>query len=158
MGVNRCRFTHALVRSALRREIGPSRAAHYHRLVGEALETLHADRLDEHLDELAYHYGEAAADGGPGDRAFQYTLEAAKRAAAQYASQTAALRYRRALELLEAARDIDGHTHCEILVALGKAELNASEFGEAQTTLRRAALEADSHTKWRRHTTLCAQR
>src|SRR5207302_3961520 len=144
IGVNRCRFTHALVRSALRREIGPSRAAHFHGLVGEALETVHADRLDEHVDELAYHYGEAAATGGPADRALHYTVEAARRAEGQYASQTAAERYRRALELLDADRDIDAHAHCEVLVALGKAELNASDFGGAQTTLRRAALEAEA--------------
>src|SRR5439155_27148171 len=101
VGVNRYRFSHGLVRSALRREIGDSRAAHYHGLVGEALEALFADRPDEHIDALAYHYGEALAAGGSADRALRYTLAAAQRAAAQYALETAAERYRRVLDLLE---------------------------------------------------------
>jgi tetratricopeptide (TPR) repeat protein len=143
-GIDRYRFSHALVRSALRQEIGASRAAHYHSRVAEAIEAIHEGRLDDHLDELAYHYGQALPSGGDSDRALHYTLAAADRATAQYASQTAAERYRQSLALLDAGGRPDDERRCKVLVALGKAELDTGDFEGARATLRRAALEAEA--------------
>jgi tetratricopeptide (TPR) repeat protein len=143
-GVDQYRFAHALVRSALRQEIGVSRVAHYHCREADALEVIHEGRLDDHLDELAYHYGQALPSGGPSDRALYYTLAAADRATAQYASQTAAERYRQALELLDAGGQPGDDRRCKVLVALGKAELDIGDFEGARATLRKAALDAET--------------
>lgn len=145
VGVNRYRFAHALVRAALRLEAGPSRTAHYHGLIGEALEAVYAGRVDEHADELAHHFGEAAAaDAALLDRAFRHTWRAAELAAAQYASEAAAERYRRALELLDAGGRTGEREHAEVLVALGEAQWHAGDYGLARQTLRRAVAEADA--------------
>ena len=51
----RLRFAHALIRDTLYEELPAARRASLHRLVAEALETLHAGDLDPYLAELAHH-------------------------------------------------------------------------------------------------------
>src|SRR5205823_9423790 len=61
----------------------------------------------------------------------------------QYAVETAAERYRRTLELLELDGQTDGRQHCEVLLALGIADLGSARYENARSALRQAAAEAE---------------
>jgi hypothetical protein len=101
-GVDRYRFAHALVRQTLHAELSTSRRARLHRLVAQALETLHASDLDAVITELAYHWGEA----GPAtahDQAVAYARRAGELAERRLAPEEAARWYTQARELLDGA-------------------------------------------------------
>ena len=61
--VGRYSFAHALVRSTLYEELSTNRRVRMHARVGLALEARYARRLDQHLDQLAYHFSEGALAG-----------------------------------------------------------------------------------------------
>ena len=89
-------FKHALTHEvAYGTVLGDRRRALHVALVG-AIERLHADRLDEHLEELAQH----ARRGDLRDKAVQYLRQAADRAAARSASHEAATLFEQALAVL----------------------------------------------------------
>ena len=71
-------FAHALMRSALYEELTTNRRVRMHWKVGEVLESRFASRLDAHLDELAYHFGEGALAGDP-SKAVEYARRAGER-------------------------------------------------------------------------------
>ncbi len=83
--VGRFAFSHALTRETIYEQLSAARRARLHRRAGEALEHLHAARLDEHADQLAHHFVQAGDD----DRSFDYQLRAARAAWRVYASETA---------------------------------------------------------------------
>ncbi|MGH2348953.1 MAG: protein kinase domain-containing protein [bacterium] len=96
-------FEHALIRQTLYDSLNTRRRTRLHQQVGEALETLYRARIDDHLEELAYHFGEtgtAAAEKG-----IQYNLQAARKAAGLYALEEAERRIAVAQELADAMGD-----------------------------------------------------
>ena len=103
----RYRFAHDLIRETLYAESPPAQRARLHMQIAEAVETLHANTLDLHLAELAFHYSEAAADAGPeepgasgrstAELAVDYALRAGDRAAGSLAYEEADRLYRMAL-------------------------------------------------------------
>ena len=70
-------FTHGLLQEAVLSSLTQVRRRELHGKVAEALERVHAGALDEHLEELAYHYARSADR----DRALEYLERAAARAA-----------------------------------------------------------------------------
>ena len=88
----RFHFTHDRIREVAHAELLPQRRRLIHARVVTALETVHADRLDEHTLTLAQHCQEAAL----WDKGVAYW----RRAAAQAAERSA---LRQAVECLEAA-------------------------------------------------------
>ncbi len=99
LGGDRFRFTHAMIRSALRDGLGHSRRARMHLRIADAIDTMFADD-PEHLHALAYHSAEAAAvDAKLGPRAVQRLDAAAKRAVEQLSFAEAADALQRAHEL-----------------------------------------------------------
>ncbi len=140
-GADRYRFAHALVRAALRDELSRSRRVRIHLQIGEALEALSADALDDHTDALAYHFSEAAPVGGL-DKAFRYTVAAAERATRVLAYADAAAAYGRALEMLPALPDQGPVRRCQLLVARAEAHDRAGEFEAAWRMAETACTEA----------------
>lgn len=112
------RFSHALVRTTLYDELTTSRRLRLHRDVGRAL----ADRPDAgaRLQELARHFGEAAALGEV-DRAIEYCRRAGDAARDELAFEEAAAHYERALGALELADDADLTARADLLLAMGHA-------------------------------------
>jgi class 3 adenylate cyclase/tetratricopeptide (TPR) repeat protein len=106
-------FTHALVQEATYGSILRQRRLELHRRVGECIERLFPDRLDEFYGLLAHHYGQA--EDWP--KAHEYLLKAAEEAARIAADAEALGYYRRALG-----------THAQV-------------FGERWDPVERAALE-----------------
>ena len=86
-GIGHYRFAHALVRSTLYDELRPTRRARLHQRVGAAIETVHADGLDDHLGELAHHYARSVRAATPPRRSSR--RRAGERALAQLAHDDA---------------------------------------------------------------------
>ena len=116
-------FSHALIRTTLLDEIATARRVRLHQRAAQAIEARYGADLDEHLAALAYHYGEASV-AGETDRAVEFAVRAAERAAALLAHDDAVEHYRQALRALEV---IDEHTSVrryEILLAQCSAYLS----------------------------------
>src|SRR5207248_3339724 len=65
----RYRFAHALVRDTVYDGLSPLRRVALHRRVAEAIEAIHANRLDDYLPALAHHWGRASAPAAHAGRA-----------------------------------------------------------------------------------------
>jgi len=87
-------FKHALVQDVAYGSLLRPRRRALHELVGRAIEELYADRLDEHVAELAHHFGR----GEVWPEAFAYARRAGDRARAIFANREAIHFYSQALE------------------------------------------------------------
>jgi class 3 adenylate cyclase/tetratricopeptide (TPR) repeat protein len=113
-------FRHALTQEAAYSSILLKRRREFHRRVGETLEQLFGDRLEEHASLLAHHFYEA------GDaRAQQYYTLAGDAAARLYANTEAAAHYTRALEVARRGEASAGQLSHLYLSRGGALELNA---------------------------------
>ncbi len=93
-------FRHEMTREAAYHSILRIERRRFHQRVGEAVEELFANRLEDEADRLAYHFEQAGDDA----RALDYYTMAGNRAARLYANTEAAAHYTRALVL---ARQLD---------------------------------------------------
>jgi len=132
----RLRFGHALIRDTLYDELPPARRLALHGLAGEALERVHASDLGPHLAEVAHHFVQAAP-AGEGDRAVEYARRAGERAASLLAYEEAARLYRLALQARGPGWD-DARSRCELLLALGDAEMKAGDASASKTAFLEA--------------------
>jgi len=142
-GVDRYRFSHALVRSTLLEELTTTRRVRTHRKVAEAIENLNAANLDHVVAELAYHYGEAAA-AGMAEQAVHYARRAGELAVAAAAYEDAVRWFASALEHLEQP---EGAIASDLLLRLGQAQW-AAGIPEAPESLRAAARKARAGNHW----------
>jgi class 3 adenylate cyclase len=134
--VPRYRFAHAMVRATLYEELSAAHRTAMHRRVAEAIETLHAGRLDAQLPALAHHWARAAAPAAETDRAVSYAALAGDQAMAQLAHDEAAEYYRQALELVDAApRPAAEGQRLELTIALGDALRRAGDPRYRETLL-----------------------
>jgi class 3 adenylate cyclase/tetratricopeptide (TPR) repeat protein len=136
---NRYRFAHSLVRNTLYESLSAARRVRLHLRVGEAIETVHALSLDEHVPALVHHWSRAAAPRAETARAVSYALRAGDLAQAQLAHHEAVSYYRQGLELLEAGGGDDGQ-RAKLLVLLGEAQHRMGDPGYRATVLEGARL------------------
>jgi len=94
-------FKHSLTQEAAYNSLLVERRGEFHRKVGEALETLFADRKEEFYGFLAHHF-EAA---GEREKAVTYLIQAGDKARLEYAFEEAKEMYQRAAELLDEMED-----------------------------------------------------
>jgi len=87
-------FRHVLIQEATYESILIKRRAELHRQIGEALEELHAHRMEEFAPLIAHHFYSAGDD-----RSLKYDLIAGEKSARLYANAEAATHFRRALEV-----------------------------------------------------------
>ncbi len=127
-------FVHALVRSTLYEEVPTTRRLRQHRRIGEALE---ATDVDRHLDELAYHFAEAAALGETA-KAVDYGRRAASRAVERLAYEEAAINYERALASLDPESADDRQLRAELFIELGRVLWMFGERAHARDELAMA--------------------
>ena len=124
-------FSHALVRQTLYEELGTTRKARLHWRIAEALEQRFANALEEHLSELAYHFGEGALAGDP-LCSVDWSVRAGAKAASLLAYEETIAHYRRALTTLDQSGAIDVERRFEALMGLGRAGVALTE-GETYT-------------------------
>jgi class 3 adenylate cyclase len=133
------RFAHALIRETLYEELSTARRLRLHKATGEALERLAGDDPDRYLFELAHHYFEASALG-EADKAISYARRAGDKAMQQLAFEQAAEHYDhalQALDLTEPGRRTE-EERCELLLAMGRAQISSSDLTAAHRNYRAA--------------------
>jgi tetratricopeptide (TPR) repeat protein len=140
----RFRFTHNLIRDTVYGELSSPRRVRMHRRVAEALESVYAGRLDDHLAALAHHHARAAVAGGATKSAVDFARRAGDRATAQLAHHDAVTFYEQALELLELG-DGDGHEaeRVDLLIRLGDAQRRAGDRAHRETLIDACRLARD---------------
>ena len=119
-------FRHDLTREAAYSSILLRARREFHKRVGEAVEDLFGDRLEEQAHRLAHHFNEA----GDNEKALEYSVMAGDAAARLYAHQEANSHYTRALELVNrvtASRE----QRIEVYIARGRTLELIGEFDEA---------------------------
>ena len=133
-------FRHVLTQEAVYQTLLTNRRRSLHAAAGRAFEELHADRLDEVYDRLAYHYSEA----GDSERAVSYLALFAEKAARGYAHTEAAKALREALAHAGhlPAPDRDRRT-LELILQLAYSLLPLAQFSETLELFlcQRGALE-----------------
>ena len=98
-------------------------------MVLATLEALYGDEPGAHLAELAYH----AIAGSDFDRGVRYARRAGDRALELLAYEESARLFSTALDALDVSSPEDGRTRCDLLLALGEAEVAGGEqFGSAR--------------------------
>jgi class 3 adenylate cyclase len=140
-------FTHALIRQTLYGELSAPRRVLLHRRIGERLEGLYGAKPGPHLPELAHHFFQAAP-GGDIDKAIDYAVEAAKRAAANCAYEEAVEHYGRALQALELTPAEDAERRCQMLVTLAETHTRAGTVDQGRQVALEVAAIARAHG-WR---------
>jgi predicted ATPase len=90
-------FKHALTQEVAYNSLLIERRKQLHERTGKAVESLFADRLDDHLTQLAYHYGHS----GNADKAIEYLGRAGQQAMQRSAHADAVNSLQTAFDLLE---------------------------------------------------------
>ena len=115
-------FRHSLVQDAVYASLLETDQRRLHLAVGEAVESLYPERLDEYAAMLARHFERAGQDR----HALEYFIRAGDAALATYANQEAEGQYRSALEL-----SCSESERATLLSNLGEALFRQSRFAEA---------------------------
>src|SRR5207247_2465459 len=89
-------FKHVLTQETIYNSILRRQRPLLHQQVGEAIEALYPGGLEEHVEQLAYHYERSGAD----EKAVEYLLKAGEKARRAYLNEEAIGYFQRALERL----------------------------------------------------------
>jgi tetratricopeptide (TPR) repeat protein len=109
-----------------------------HAAIGEALEVIYGDRLDELVSELAFHYGQSAND----EKALHWLVRAGDRAKALFANTEALTQYRAALQRVGGAAS-DSQS-AGILERIGEVEALVGRYDDAIGSFRDALGHCES--------------
>ncbi len=93
----RLEFADPRLRSLVQDDISTIRKRKLHNKIAECLEKTYSESLNEHLEEIAYHYVES----GNAKKAIHFLMLAAQRAASTHAYDEAIRHYRNVMELSE---------------------------------------------------------
>jgi tetratricopeptide (TPR) repeat protein len=136
-------FRHVLVQEAIYQSLPVKRRAPMHQRTAEALETLHAGKLEPHIEQLAYHYDRSDA----AQKAIEYLVRAGEKAQQAYANDEAINYFQRALVRLDviASQPVwadEARWRLSALKGLGIVYWNISNLAEAEEYLHRAIAHA----------------
>lgn len=123
----RYRFSHAIVRRAIYRDLGPTRRAHLHARLATLIEA--EPERSGHAAEVAHHLMRAGPDTDP-SRILDYLLRAADDAAQAFAWEEAGTHYRHAAETLAALGPEHEAQRCRVILAWAT---NMARAGMSQT-------------------------
>ena len=138
ISVGRYRFTNGLTRETLHEQLTPTRRARLHMQIAEAMEEMWSDRLDPHVAELAYHFGESGVADGQ-RKAIEYGTRAGERSMEVLAYEDAVSHYGRVLAAIERREPVDEVRRCEVLLAAGGASARAGDTAAAKERFLKAA-------------------
>lgn len=126
------RFRHTLLQDAVCNSMLKERREKLHRLVGETMERLYFDRLNEWANTLAYHWGNTGDTG----KAVQYLTMAGEKSYWVCALEEAHERFRKAMELIEKVPGcVNGLFIADLLVKWGRVFLYRADFLSLRTLL-----------------------
>src|SRR5262245_28190589 len=135
-------FKHALTHEVAYGSVLGERRRSLHARIAESIERLHADRLAEHVEQLAHHTSRAQL----WDRAAVYLDQAGARARERWANREAAACYEQALEALghlPGERD-QLEAAIDVRVALGNTLVPVGEFETIRRHVREAMARAEA--------------
>ena len=107
-------FKHALTQEVAYNSLLLKRRKELHGKIGEAIEQIYADRLEEFYEMLAYHY---AASDNP-EKALYYLKLSGEKAARSYSNWEAIAFYREAIKVLDAQPETEENKREKIEVYL----------------------------------------
>jgi predicted ATPase len=90
-------FKHILIQDVAYHSLLTQTRRQFHERIGNAMEEIYKDRLDEHCEELAYHYQRSSNR----EKALEYLILAAKKAADRFVNAEAMTFCREALKILD---------------------------------------------------------
>jgi tetratricopeptide (TPR) repeat protein len=131
------RFAHVLIRDTLYEGLTAARRARLQRQTVEALESLHGDDGGLHLAELAHH----CMAGNDFDKALRYAERGGDQALVLHAYEEAARLFALGLEAHDLGEGEPGK-RCDLLLALGHAQVRAGDGAGAKQTFFEAAAVA----------------
>jgi tetratricopeptide (TPR) repeat protein len=134
-------FTHALLREVRYRQHSRPRRTALHHAAAEAIRSLYALELDEHLADLATHLEASARDLSSARAAVEALRQAGEQAAARQAFEDAAGWFERATALFEAARP-SAAGRCDVLLSLAETLRAADRVDDARVAASDAAAAA----------------
>jgi class 3 adenylate cyclase/tetratricopeptide (TPR) repeat protein len=127
-------FKHGLTQEAVYQTLLTNRRRALHTVAGRAIEELHANRLEDVYDNLAYHFSEAAEP----EKAVTYLTLSAEKAARGYAHAEAAKALREALAHAERLPDsLRDFRLVELSIQLAESLLPLARFSETVEILLR---------------------
>ena len=122
-------FKHALTQEVAYASLLVQRRKELHRRIGLAIEELYADRLAEHYEILAYHFEKAEV----WDKALEWLLKAADKAARAFATRDALSLYDGADMVADRLRDgASAETRMAIHRGRGELHILVSDFDRAR--------------------------
>lgn len=121
-------FRHTLFQEAAYASLLKGDRRGLHQLVGETLERLYPDRLEELAPVLARHYDEA----GAGSRALDYYSLAGESAARRYANSEAVMHYSRALAIAIEVPGLESSRLQALFLARGRTLELSAQYDQAQ--------------------------
>jgi tetratricopeptide (TPR) repeat protein len=129
-------FKHALTQDVAYGRVEPDRRRSLHARIVEATEELHRERLDEHVERLAYH----AARGEQWERAARYARQAGAKALDRSANREAVASFQDALDALSRLPETPERLAEAIDLRLGVrgALLHLAEISRIERYLREA--------------------
>ena len=135
---DRFTFAHELIRQTLLSDISAPRRRRLHLQVAEAMERVYARALEERAADLAHHLYQAGAAADPGKTVHYLTL-AGEQVLAAVAYEEGVRLYEMALRALDLKEEPDEAQRCELLLALGEAQIKAGGASKAGEIFHRAA-------------------
>ena len=111
-------FKHVVIQEAVYASLLGETQREYHRRAGRGLESLYPDQLDEHLEQLAYHYSRS----GLAAKAVPYLTKTAIRDARRYANDEALQHFDEALASL-ASLPPASQPDFALKIALGRGDI-----------------------------------
>jgi tetratricopeptide (TPR) repeat protein len=135
-------FKHALTQEVAYNSLLLKRRKEIHEEIGEAIESLYPDRLEEHCELLAYHYGRSGNTGN----AVEYLDLANQKAAKLNAMEEAKAYFYEAMELLDALPEIEENRQRRISLLVNQVEvfmllIKISEYYDLLTRYEPMAIE-----------------
>jgi len=138
---DRYQFSHALVRQTLMDELSLHRRQWLHLRIAHALEAARGGTSPDDLATLAMHYRLAGPTADP-TKALTYSRQAGDAAASVFAWEQAVDHWQTVLNLLAptsgASVPADEAQRCEVLLALGAAQVRAGDLSAAMATFLEA--------------------
>jgi len=125
-------FNHVLVSDAIYSTLLKRERSELHGQVGEAIEIIYADRLDEQIDLLARHFSWSPKK----NRALHYLILAGQKAARRYINDQARRYFEDALTLLPTVKHTKGQAY-QVHVGLGDILLLTGEYPLARQHYQR---------------------
>lgn len=113
-------FKHVLTQVVVYETLLHQQRRELHGLVGQAIEEFYADRLEEHYEALAHHYGKS----NQFEKAIRYLELAGDKAAGYFSLGEARKHYRAAIEILESQDKSDAAKEMYIGLSLKWAEVS----------------------------------